>query len=214
MAELILCNAQNVRLAMPDRFWALPPEEFALLIPGVWARLRVAELDASGSGNLWASRPIWVEVTDSSPGTVAGVVMGSSGLDHPGYRRGDRLTFPPDRVFDVCAFDPRGMPVPHAGKVAFMSGKTVVIGITVVSSDDAVVEQRQLLGRIRSVCSDAVVVTLGREEKETYRLPADLRGFNEAPPGEYRFRATGEVVTDPDFECRCMVRRPPDGSGV
>lgn len=207
MSELILCNAQNVRAAMPDRFWALPPEDFGLLIPGVWAKLRVAELDESGSGNLWASHPIWVEVTESRSGLIEGMVTGLSSIDRAGYREGDRVTFTPDRVFDVCAFDPRGRPVAHLGKVAFMTGKTVIIGITVLSAENTVVEQRQLLGRIQSVGTDAVVVTLASRE-EAYRLPPDVRAFTEAPPGQYRFRTTGEVVTDPDFECRWTLRQP------
>ncbi|GAB5895435.1 hypothetical protein [Mycolicibacterium mageritense] len=34
---------------------------------------------------------------------------------------------------------------------------------------------------------------------ETFTLPPAPESFSPAPPGEYRLRSTGEVVTDPDY---------------
>jgi hypothetical protein len=34
---------------------------------------------------------------------------------------------------------------------------------------------------------------------EEYVLPPDLESFKKAPPGEYKFKSTGEVVVNPDY---------------
>jgi hypothetical protein len=36
----------------------------------------------------------------------------------------------------------------------------------------------------------------------------DLRGIQEAPPGVYRLRSTGEEVHDPDFFYTWTITRP------
>ena len=92
-------------------------------------------------------------------------------------------------------------------RAAALIGKYVLIGVTYYDADGRLLEQRQMHGMI--VAADAQrgidVALKGSALGETYRLPPDLRPLQPAPPGEYRLRATGEVVTDPDLTCAWSV---------
>jgi len=80
-------------------------------------------------------------------------------------------------------------------------GKRVLVGITDLAPDGAVVGQRQLHGpAIRADRRGGIAVRLaGARAGEEMVLPPDTRAFRPAAPGEYRLRQTGEVVRDPDF---------------
>jgi hypothetical protein len=49
----------------------------------------------------------------------------------------------------------------------------------------------------------------GQQSGEPYTLPPDMRSIFVAEPGEYRLRASGEVVTNPDFTVMFSIYRPP-----
>ena len=80
-------------------------------------------------------------------------------------------------------------------------GKTILIGKTILDVNGNAVDQKQLYGVIKSVSAkDGFLVELqGESAGSTEWLPPDLRSFQDAPPGEYRLRSTGEVITDPDL---------------
>jgi hypothetical protein len=44
---------------------------------------------------------------------------------------------------------------------------------------------------------------------DVFWLPPEPSALNHAPPGEYRFRSTGEVVVDPDLMTTWTVTAPP-----
>jgi hypothetical protein len=211
VGNFTLLNAPGLQTSFPERFWAPPAGGLDdLLVPGVWAKLRVIEIPVDGIVDVWDSRSVWVEIMAREDTVVRGRV--TIGLDWPGFHDGDVLVFQPNRVFDICTFDENAMPIPHAGKAEFMIGKSLVVGITVLSHDGGLVEHRQSHGQIRQVRRDGVIIELARDG-ESQTLPPDLRGFDEAAPGEYRLRSTGEVVRDPDFECTWTMRRArPKGS--
>jgi hypothetical protein len=77
-------------------------------------------------------------------------------------------------------------------------GSHVLIGLTFLNAHGEVDHQEQLHGFVTHIDASAVEVQLWGSE-ETYTLPPDLRNYEPAAPGEYRLRATGEVVVDPDF---------------
>jgi hypothetical protein len=87
-----------------------------------------------------------------------------------------------------------------------MIGKHVIIGLTYRDHTGAVEEQVQLHGDIVAI-DDVVTVRLSGSG-EAFTLPADLDAFTPAPPGEYRFRATGEVVVNPDLMTTWTIHRP------
>jgi hypothetical protein len=95
-------------------------------------------------------------------------------------------------------------------RAASYVGKYVLIGVTYVDISGNVLEQQQMHGRITSAdAQDGLRIELkGQRLGETFSLPPDLRPFQRSRPGEYRLRATGEVVPDPDLVCRWTITRP------
>src|SRR5580658_1388128 len=80
-------------------------------------------------------------------------------------------------------------------------GKVVLVGITYVGVDGKVFEHQQFYGEALSAHPRrGILLSLrGRRTGEQYNLAPDTRGFDPAAPGEYRLRATGELVVDPDY---------------
>jgi len=78
-------------------------------------------------------------------------------------------------------------------------GKSVLIGITHTDSEGQMIRRSQIFGvvivadRVRGIC------IRDNQTSEEKWLPPDTRGIKPAPPGQYRNRATGEVVNDPDY---------------
>ncbi len=77
-------------------------------------------------------------------------------------------------------------------------GKHVLAGMTYLDNDGAVIEREQKHGVVVGADDEGVYVRVP-ESGEEFWLPPDLESFEEAERGEYRLRATGEVVTDPDL---------------
>ena len=87
-------------------------------------------------------------------------------------------------------------------------GATVLIGITRLQADGS--DQEQMFGIVRSANARGgfEIALEGSRKGETYWLPPDLRNFFLAPPGEYRLRSTGEVITNPDFTSTWTIQPP------
>jgi hypothetical protein len=77
-------------------------------------------------------------------------------------------------------------------------GKRVIIGITFLDAEGALIERFQMHGRISRVC-DTEGVAITRPDGGIYVVPPNLRNFAPARPGEYRLRSDGRVVHDPDY---------------
>jgi hypothetical protein len=88
-------------------------------------------------------------------------------------------------------------------------GKTVLIGLTSTTHDGVLISQEQFFGKIVGYRpTEGIELTLlGAREGQDYRLPPDLTQLHKAAPGEYRLRATGEVVIDPDYTSTWTVAR-------
>ena len=80
-------------------------------------------------------------------------------------------------------------------------GKVLLVGLTYLSDDGSVSNQDQFYGTVVSAHSrQGIAMTLeGQRAGEQYILPPDTRSIEIAASGEYRLRATGEVVCNPDF---------------
>jgi hypothetical protein len=77
-------------------------------------------------------------------------------------------------------------------------GKTVIVGVTYLDHVGEVDRQVQYWGVIVRVSQrEGIVIRLPSGEEKS--LPPNPRAFEPAPPGEYRFRSTGEVVANPDL---------------
>jgi hypothetical protein len=77
-------------------------------------------------------------------------------------------------------------------------GKHLLVGITYLDHEENVVEQVQLHGTITKIDETVIAIRLNDSDEE-FTLPPDLDAIQEAAPGEYRLRSTGEVVINPDF---------------
>jgi hypothetical protein len=87
--------------------------------------------------------------------------------------------------------------------------QTVIVGVTYLDHVGQVDRQVQYYGGIvRINRHEGVVIRLRSGEEK--RLPPDPRAFKPAPPGEYRFRSTGEVVVNPDLMTTWSVDPPRD----
>ena len=95
-------------------------------------------------------------------------------------------------------------------KAAALVGKYVLVGVTYLDQQDKFIEQKQVHGRIMSAHEKQgfAVELEGKRKGEIFWLPPDLRPFQEAKPGEYKLRSTGEVVVDPDLLATWTVKQP------
>jgi hypothetical protein len=91
--------------------------------------------------------------------------------------------------------------------VARIVGKRLLVGLTILEHTGALIEHKQLHGVVEQISRGAGIV-MRLPDGTIYRLPPDLSGIQEAPPGIYRLRSTGEEVQDPDFLYTWTLTRP------
>jgi hypothetical protein len=89
-------------------------------------------------------------------------------------------------------------------------GRVALVGVTGVDEHDEVVGKFQLHGVVQRADEDGIV--LARAGGGEFSLPPAPDWFEPAGPGEYRLRATGEVVVDPDYLVTVTVQVAPGGS--
>ena len=95
-------------------------------------------------------------------------------------------------------------------RAAFLVGKSVLVGLTYIDANGDVDEVVQFFGQITSF--DEEMVTIARDSGEDFTLPPAIEAFEEAEPGEYSLRSTGEVIVDPDLISTWTIRAPSDDS--
>lgn len=92
-------------------------------------------------------------------------------------------------------------------------GKHLLIGMTYLDSQAEVTRQVQFHGIITEVSVKGITIRR-HDTAEYFTLPPDTSSLTPAAKGEYRLRATGEVVIDPDYLTTWTVNSPPpDGEG-
>src|SRR4051812_481767 len=90
-------------------------------------------------------------------------------------------------------------------------GKVVLVGVTHLAADGVTVTGRVQYHGVIVEADEKRGVSIDRRGEgagERVWLPPDLSLFTPAPPGEYRLRATGEIVVNPDFISQWTVRDP------
>jgi hypothetical protein len=78
-------------------------------------------------------------------------------------------------------------------------GKSLLIGITNADSEGKMISRSQIFGLVTIADRAKGICLRDNQTNEEKWFPPDTRGIKPAPPGEYRNRATGEVVNDPDY---------------
>jgi len=86
-------------------------------------------------------------------------------------------------------------------------GKTALVGLTYFNADGSERDRIQVFGEIVAFDETIVTMKLAGSGKE-FTLPPMLDAFEEAEPGEYRLRSTGEVIVDPDLLSKWTIRAP------
>ena len=203
---VILLSARSVGGAFSDRWWVPTAEMLEAVRPGsAQVKILAVQRGPAGEADLWEARAVWLDVTARTAEELGGIVVGSD-LAVDGYEEGDELTVGLDRVFDVAFLDADGEPLGNVERARFAVGKTVLVGITVLSADGDPIERRSFAGTV-----EGFEVSHGIELRLTdgtaYRLPPDPRALREAPPGEYRLRAGGNPVVDPDYLATWSVQQ-------
>lgn len=192
-----LIDVTRVREWFPD--WWLPvADDFSTIVPGR-TRVKVRALIGEGDGGatLESARSLWVRVDEIEDLEVSGLIEMST-LDHPDWQPGGPIEFHTTNVWDICDFSDDGRPMVNVARARTMIDKLVIIGITKESDPgDGTPERTQLVGAITRVDADELVIRL--LDGEEIVLPPDIRGFENALPGDYRLKSTGEVIVDPDF---------------
>jgi hypothetical protein len=78
-------------------------------------------------------------------------------------------------------------------------GKHLLVGVTHRNHADEITDVEQFHGEIvRATREEGIVLRLAASGEER-RLPPDLSRLEQAAPGNYRLKASGEVVENPDF---------------
>jgi len=78
-------------------------------------------------------------------------------------------------------------------------GKRLLVGVTHRNHDEEVTRREQFHGEVvRATKSGGIILRLN-DSTEERALPPDLSVIEEADPGEYRLKSTGELVINPDY---------------
>jgi hypothetical protein len=86
-------------------------------------------------------------------------------------------------------------------------GKYVLVGITRIEANGALIEKVECHGRITTVDPDEGI-KVALSDGELLTLPPNPDAFRDAKPGIYRLRSTGEEVVDPDLTTVWTIREP------
>ncbi|MDQ4131110.1 MAG: hypothetical protein M3133_09000 [Actinomycetota bacterium] len=196
--------------SLPDAFrerWWLPSRDMLDAVVASRAEVKVlaVELEENGGADPWSRHPVWVKVEERDPERFAGRITAST-LDREGFREGDRLAAPLDRRFDFAVLTERGDAQLNEDRARFAMGKRVLVGLTILSADGELLEQREFAGRLVTV-EPPRGLELELDDGTSYWLPPDVRPLEEAAPGDYRLRSTGAIERDPDYLCTWTVTR-------
>jgi hypothetical protein len=206
VGDVVLMDASWFPDALRDRWWVPSPELLEAISPGrTEVKVLAAELEEDGRADPFSARAVWAKVEERDAERFAGAITQSQ-LDREGFRQGDRLSAPLNRVFDWVLFDERGVPQLNQERARFAIGKRVLVGLTTLSPAGELVERRQFPGKLVAV-DPARGLALELDDGSHYWLPPDVRSLAEAPPGEYRLRSTGQVELDPDYICTWTITR-------
>lgn len=78
-------------------------------------------------------------------------------------------------------------------------GKHLLVGVTYLDHNEQLLEQKQFHGDIVRINDHEGIVIKLRGSGDEFKLPPDINSLKPAPEGDYRLRATGEVVVNPDL---------------
>jgi len=197
--EIVLIETASMAQIFPT-WWTPSRQNLASIAPGrTHIKVRAVTVEADGGADLSTASSLWVAVEEVEAEILRGTIQVSS-IDREGFREGDRIETTADHVWDFFQVGHDGRPELNEDRARAMLGKTVLVGSTKEArARRKPPEQSQIVGTIENI--DSTGIRLRLSDGSAYNLPPDIRPFENALPGEYRLRSTGEVITNPDFTC-------------
>jgi hypothetical protein len=197
--DTVLIDTSSIAQVFPT-WWTPSRQNLASITPGrTCIKVRAVTVEPDGGADLSTASSLWVAVEGVEAEVLTGTIQASS-VDREGFREGDRIETTTDRVWDLFQVGLDGRPELNKDRARAMLGKTALVGITKEArSRRKPSEQSQIVGTIENV--DSAGIRLRLIDGSVYNLPPDIRPFENALPGEYRLRSTGEVIINPDFTC-------------
>lgn len=87
-----------------------------------------------------------------------------------------------------------------------LKGKSIIVGITYVSSSGEIVDTLQFSGVLDRLEDGMVFINVNNDEMDEFSLPPDEDSFEPAPEGIYTMRSTGQVVENPEIMSTWTVK--------
>ncbi len=97
---------------------------------------------------------------------------------------------------------------------ADLVGSIVLVGLTYTRPDGEVTSKFQVYGMVTAATRETGITIEVHSEiwkGQTMTLPPQTNAFEKARPGEYRLRATGETLVDPDYATTWTFQEGPKG---
>jgi hypothetical protein len=91
---------------------------------------------------------------------------------------------------------------------ADLVGKTLLVGLTYIREDGALISRRQIFGTVVSCDERAGIVLRLDEDGELFTIAPITEAIEPASPGVYQLRDDDAQVTDPDFTALLTVTKP------
>jgi hypothetical protein len=80
----------------------------------------------------------------------------------------------------------------------YLQGKVFLIGLTFIDKEGELIEQYQTHGIVSELTNNGLI-KIERKDNSIFQMPYDKDTIKKAEKGEYKLRATKEVINDPDF---------------
>lgn len=87
-------------------------------------------------------------------------------------------------------------------------GQTLLVGLTFVAHDDALIERRQIFGVVETCDPSEGIAIKERRTGEVVTIAPVLDAIEFGDPGIYKLSDHDEVVENPDFTALITVREP------
>lgn len=84
-------------------------------------------------------------------------------------------------------------------------GKTVLVGISIFSSDGELEERHQYFGKIVSIDD---VISIETDEGKVQTIPPDLKSLKKAQKGIYTLKSNGKQIENPDYVSSWSITKP------
>lgn len=80
----------------------------------------------------------------------------------------------------------------------YLKGKVFLIGLTFVDHDGKVIERYQTHGKVKRLTNDGIF-KIEKDDHSLFQIPYDKDTIKVAKEGQYREKATGEIIDNPDY---------------